>query len=105
MSPSTPRCGEQAALAFKTRSRRPGHASTVFTTEPFCFRVDDDLPLSNDYGWGYPGEPWNAGEDYECECGRVLDRRRGNSCGAQRVDDAPRGRCWVVLNQAALGDR
>lgn len=75
-SDGPPQCWEMFADGETTRESWDGFANclnedgepdTVYTSKPLCFGVKDDLPLSNDYGWGYPGEAWNAGEEYECE--------------------------------------
>jgi len=39
-----------------------GERTFVITMESFCME-QDDAPLTNDYGWGYVDEPWNADED------------------------------------------
>lgn len=39
-----------------------GDRTYVITMEAFCWE-QDDAPLTNDFGWGYVDEPWNAGED------------------------------------------
>lgn len=39
-----------------------GDRTFMLTWAAFCWE-EDDTPLTNDYGWGYVDQPWNAGED------------------------------------------
>lgn len=44
-----------------------GKPQLVVSTKPLCLdHRRSELPLTNEYGWGYPGKPWQAGEPYDC---------------------------------------
>ena len=40
-----------------------GDSTLVLTVEGICFEDGEEAPLYNDFGWGYAGEPWHAGEE------------------------------------------